>query len=60
MLVTYSVLTIKPCLADLLDLVAVGGLLEAVLMAVFFEAQGDTVAFEEEYVPFTHDGSCLF
>lgn len=36
--VAYFVLIMHPFLLDLLDLEAVGGLLETVLMAVFFEA----------------------
>lgn len=54
MAVAHFVLIMHPFLFDLLDLEAVGGLLETVLMTVFFEAQGVAVAFEEEDFPMAH------
>lgn len=50
----YSILGIYPFFSELLDRVAVGGLLETVLMAVFFEQHCYAVALELENVPFAH------
>ncbi|KAG8667530.1 hypothetical protein FPOAC2_12698 [Fusarium poae] len=55
MLVAYSILKVHPFLADLLNLVAVGGLLGTMLVAESLDAQGDAVALEEIDFPFTHD-----
>lgn len=60
MILAYFILTVHPRLTNLLHLVAVGNVLETVLVAVFFETKCEAVAIEEENVPFAHDGSFLF
>jgi hypothetical protein len=50
----YSILGIYPFFSKLLDHIAVGGLLETVLMAVFFEQYCYAVALELENVPLAH------
>lgn len=50
----YSILGIYPFFSELLDRVAAGGLLETVLMAMFFERHCYTVALELENVPLAH------